>query len=86
MKPNDEAFPYSIGSPNEEGHYSADGLTKRQYFAAHAMSAVFSRGDFAHLTIQDRAIIAVRIADAMVLALNAPRDLPKEVPPWPIAD
>ena len=57
-KGSDCAFPF---------HGVPEGLTKREYFAAMAMSGILATDEYA---IEDAAERAVRQADALIIELN----------------
>jgi len=61
--PTDSAFPW-IATPIGQGHRGESGLTIRQYYFGQAManSAICHSG----MTHQERAIQALRQADAMI--------------------
>lgn len=64
---------------NEEMGYtrymSADGLTKREYFAAHALQGVLADPNLT--TISHAAVLAVNAADALIERLNTTK--PKHI-------
>lgn len=70
---NDAAFAKSSYMTNGGSFYPGqDGLTKREYFAAIAMQAIFSIPSFQ--TRKEIATAAVRMADALILELNKEQD------------
>jgi hypothetical protein len=60
---NPAAFPASL----PEGHYSQDGMTLRDYFAAKAMAAMIGSGDYARSDDQ-LAKFSYEMANAMLEA------------------
>ena len=66
IEKDDSAFPI-----NDNGEPIADGLTKREYFAAMAMQGLCSFGD-GNSFIRDEMIPkkAVELADALIAELN----------------
>jgi hypothetical protein len=66
--PGDDAFASHAVSDNEV-HYGEDGLTKREYFAAHIMAGLAMRSDL-HWDAKTRSSFAVECADALIDALN----------------
>lgn len=69
MKTDPKAFAFPNAIIADGMPYVADGLTKREYFAAMAMQGILTRaGDPPHLQI---ARDAVSVADALINALNS---------------
>ena len=65
--PNDPAFPALYGQTN-----GADGLTKREYFAAMAMQGLLAKNGFPVFEA-DLSTKAVRIADSVMAFLDVPK-------------
>lgn len=63
-KPNDPAFPAPYGQTN-----GADGLTKREYFAAMAMQGIVAKHGV-DLTRRDVAYWALQYADRLISDLS----------------
>ncbi len=66
--PNDAAFAEVIAFDNE--HHLAGGLTKREYFAIHAMQSLISAGADTNWTERNFAIGGINMADALIAELN----------------
>ncbi len=73
-KPNDSIAP-TKGTHGPAGSFpSTYGLTKREYFAAMAMQGLASR----QLGYEDASEDAVEFADALIAALNEPKEAADE--------
>lgn len=67
MKINPDASAFGHG---DHHHGGAPGLTKREYFAAHALQGLLASGAHNKWTCEDAAHDAVLLADALIKALN----------------
>ncbi len=69
MSDNPQAFPTAIAvSVAGDEYHGADGMTLRDYFAGQALIALPNIGCGADLDIEDTALAAYQIADAMLAA------------------
>lgn len=66
---NTHAFPFKRTAHNGNEKISCDGMTLRQYYAAHAMQAMITK-EGALLQLEDMATLSFEVADAMLAVEN----------------